>query len=241
MDLFEEEQKVYDHAASHIKSVEAGEPYDFKEFKSLAKEYCAILKQLRRITRISDRTTGGLHESNLELVDKVHFDTLTGIHSRRFMEESLTEIVKTLALSDGVLSIMMIDIDYFKKYNDTYGHSAGDDCLRDVAKAIAGCAAGANGFAARYGGEEFVVVLPNTDEENVAELGRIILNSIRELHITHEKNEGIGQVTVSIGATTLHPKSAHHFESYIRQADVALYNSKRRGRNRYTYIDYEED
>lgn len=241
MDLFEAEQRIYDRAVKHMKAVDAGEAYDFEEFRALTKGYHAILRQLRRITKLYDRTTDNLHESNLDLADKVHYDALTGIYSRRFMEEGLERNIRSLSRSGGVMAVMMMDIDFFKKYNDTYGHTAGDECLRTVAKAIAGCIARADDFVARYGGEEFVAVLPNTDEKGVALIAEKVLQAIRGLGIPHVKNEAAGCVTISIGATTVRPRHGHQAVDYIKRADAALYVSKHEGRDRYTYIRFEED
>ena len=187
MDLFEEEQRIYDNAVNHIKAVETGESYDFENFRTLAEEYRSLLKQLRRVTKLSDKTTTGLNESNLELIDKVHYDTLTGIYNRRFMEKGLEENIRSLSRAGKPLSVMMLDIDFFKRYNDTYGHSAGDDCLKTVAGAVAGCVEYADNFAARYGGEEFVVVLPDTEEAGAELIAEKIIKTIRELGIPHEK------------------------------------------------------
>lgn len=236
MDLFSDEQQVYDNAVNHIQAVDAGEPYDFEQFRMLAKEYRSILKQLRRVTKFSDQTTVNLHESNLNLSDKVEYDTLTGIHSRHFMEESMEEIFRQLASSGDMLGVMMMDIDFFKRYNDTYGHSAGDDCLRAVAQAINSCVTRTGGFTARYGGEEFVAILPHMDKDDTAELGKTILCVVRELSIPHEKNEVANHVTISIGATAAKAQENLSLTDYIQQADLALYNSKRYGRNCYTYI-----
>lgn len=241
MDIFEEEQKIYERAASHMRSVEEGEPYDFGEFKVLVKEYRSLLKQLRRMTKISDRTSEGLHENNLSLIDKVHYDTLTGIYSRRYMEAGLKRSLQLLGHSEGILSILMMDIDFFKRYNDTYGHSAGDDCLRAVAKALDACVVNADNFVARYGGEEFVAVLPNTDEAGVAVMAQQLLDAVRKLNIPHEGNDSADCVTISIGGTTLKPKPDHQFMDYIKRADIALYTSKETGRNKFTFVEYKED
>lgn len=241
MDLFEEEQQIYENAINHIKAVDSGAPYDFEEFRILTKEYYAILKQFRRMTKLSDRTADNLHESNLNLTDKVHYDTLTGIYNRRFMEERFEKYMRLLAHTDSTMSVMIMDIDSFKKYNDTYGHSAGDECLKAVAKAIANCVICADDFVARYGGEEFVVVLLNKNEVDTAMIAEKILEAVRGLAIPHQESEVASCVTISIGATTLKPKQNHKFMDYIKRADIALYDSKKNGKNRYTYIKYEEE
>lgn len=241
MDLFEEEQRIYDNAVNHIKAVDMGEPYNFEQFRTLTDEYCSLLKQLRRMTKLSDRTATGLNESNLELMGKVNYDTLTGIYNRRYMEEILEKDIRLLSRTEGYLSIMMLDVDFFKKYNDTYGHSSGDECLKAVAKTLAGCVMQPDDFAARYGGEEFVVALSNTSKSEACFIAEKILEAVRALGISHEKNEAAGCVTISIGVTTVKPKAGHNFADYIKKADAALYMSKNNGRNCYTFIDYEED
>ncbi|MCL2634198.1 MAG: diguanylate cyclase [Oscillospiraceae bacterium] len=165
---------------------------------------------------------------------KIFLDGLTGLYNRRFFDESITRIIKSLSRSGSVLSLMMIDIDFFKKYNDTYGHSAGDDCLRKVADALKKCIIRADDFVARYGGEEFVVVLPNTDETGSLNVAEKLLLSIRECNIPHEANEAADHVTISIGAATGIALHTHTAEDFIKKADDMLYNSKKDGRNRYS-------
>ena len=138
IDIYEDEQQIYDGAIARVKAVNNGESYDFGDYANLAREYGKILKQLRRVTKISDRTAKTLNTSKHDLLDKVHFDVLTGIYNRRFLDENLTRLIKSISRSGGELSLLMMDIDYFKNYNDTYGHSEGDVCLKAVAKAIAG-------------------------------------------------------------------------------------------------------
>lgn len=243
MDLFEREQTIYDDALKFLDDVKnndelESEPADV--LATLVKEYGRLLKQMRRITRLSDRTTGGLNTSKLDLQDKVNYDALTGIYNRRFMEESLKQIVDTMIPSNGTLSVLMMDIDYFKKYNDTYGHSAGDDCLRIVARALNDGITRAGDFVARYGGEEFAVILPNTDESGARFIAGRMLESVREKNIMHEKNEAADCVTISIGATTGNVSRARDGGEFIKQADKALYMAKQSGRNRYVFIDFEE-
>ena len=239
MDIFEGEQRMYDEAVARVKAVRAGAAFDFEEYAAITKEYGRILKQLRRSTRIADRTAFGLHESNLDLTDKIHFDALTGIYNRRFMEDSLKRIIKSLARSGSTLGLMMIDVDFFKKYNDTYGHSEGDECLKAVARSISETLQRPDDFAARYGGEEFSVILPDSDESGARVIANNILRNIAALHIPHEKNESTGYVTVSIGVTTSSVERTHLGLDYIKIADKALYQSKLSGRNRYTYIDFD--
>jgi diguanylate cyclase (GGDEF)-like protein len=239
-DLFAIEQQVYDDAVRRVKEVKKGAEFDFVEYIALANEYGYILKQLRRTTRVSDKTTASLMRNNLDLFDKVHYDQLTGIYNRRYMEESLAQIIKSLSRADGVLSIMLIDIDFFKQYNDAYGHSQGDKCLKLVAKALAQCISRNDDIVARYGGEEFIVILPHTDETGVHVTAGKLLESVKELNIPHENSSVADHVTISVGATTVRVEHTHDYLEYIELADSALYMSKHHGRNSYTYTRFEE-
>ena len=161
-------------------------------------------------------------------------DALTGIYNRRFLDENLERIIKSLSRSGGKLSLLIMDIDYFKKYNDTYGHNMGDSCLKTMANTIAQSISRADDFVARYGGEEFVIVLPNIDEQGAETIARRVLDNVRERNIPHEKSDVASVVTVSIGGITGPVFHSHTGVDFIKRADQALYESKQSGRNRYT-------
>jgi len=167
--------------------------------------------------------------------EKIFFDGLTNIYNRRFFDESINRMIKSLSRSGSMLSLMMIDIDYFKKYNDTYGHSAGDDCLKIVAETLKKCIPRTDDFVARYGGEEFVTVLPNTDENGARIVANRLLKRIREKNILHENSEAAGFVTISIGVTTGYVEHTHTADNFIKRADEMLYHAKNSGRNRYSF------
>ena len=167
--------------------------------------------------------------------EKIYYDPLTGIFNRRFFDENLDRTIKTLSRSGGILSLMMIDIDNFKDYNDTYGHSAGDDCLKTVAEYLSKCITRADDFIVRYGGDEFAVVLPNTDREGAFLLAEKMLEAIRKRAIPHEKNIETGIVSISIGVTTSLVETTHNAGDYIKRADELLYHSKQSGRNMYSF------
>lgn len=230
LDIFETEQRIFDEA---VKRENADDAY-----KALTKEYGRLLKQLRRTTRLADRTTANLNESNEDLNDKIHYDVMTGIYNRRFMDDNLARIIRSLAREGGVLSVLMVDVDFFKRYNDTYGHSKGDDCLKVIASALSEGLMRANDFAARYGGEEFVVVLPGTDESEARVIANRLLENVREKNIPHEKNDAAPCVTISIGVTTAEVERTQTGVDYIKRADEALYLSKQNGRNCYTFISF---
>jgi len=240
-DIFSDEQEILDNAVAYSTGLENDSNVDKARYDGIVKEYGRLLKQLRRVTKLSDRASGDLNKSKHDLMDKVHFDALTGIYNRRFMEDSLKRILKSLARSGGTLSVLMMDVDFFKKYNDNYGHSEGDACLIAVAKALSASLSRADDFVARYGGEEFVVVLPDTDESGARVIAGRVLSNVRAQNIQHEKNEAADHVTISIGVTTSGVKQEQSGDDYIKQADKALYMSKQSGRNRYTFIDFEEE
>jgi diguanylate cyclase (GGDEF)-like protein len=231
-DLFDYEQNIFDKAMLY--SAESND----KKYGELAKEYGKMLKQLRIATRISDRATITLNTSKHDLLDKVHYDALTGIYNRRFIQDSLKRIIKSQARSKSALSVMMIDVDCFKKFNDTYGHTEGDYALKAIAEIISSTLLRPDDFVARYGGEEFAVVLPGTDERGACLIAGKILKNIRERNIPHSENTAADCVTVSIGVTTSKADRSHSGEEYIEQSDKALYQSKQNGKNRYTYVDF---
>ncbi len=168
-------------------------------------------------------------------VDKIFYDPLTGIYNRRFFDETMQRLIRSLSRSGGIISMMMIDIDYFKNYNDAYGHIEGDNCLKTISKVLQESAVRADDFIARYGGEEFVVVLPNTDEVGSRIIAEKIMENIRSCKIPHDKSKVSDFVTVSIGVMTGKVEHTHNSDIYIQLADEMLYESKQGGRNRCTF------
>ena len=181
---------------------------------------------------------GKLSNTIQDLFTKANYDALTGIYNRRFMESSLNDLMGFLSRSNSFLSILMIDVDYFKLYNDTYGHDQGDVCLKAVAKTLARSVARADDFAARYGGEEFVIVLPHATEAGACLIAEKLLENIRGLNLPHAKSSAAEQVTVSAGVMTTRVAYSHKWDDYLKCADQALYISKQTGRNRYTHHNY---
>jgi diguanylate cyclase (GGDEF)-like protein len=192
----------------------------------------ALLYLLRRAWRLHQKLKG----ENRKLSDKVHYDALTGIYNRRFIEENLERIFQPLSRSGGMFGLLMIDVDYFKKYNDAYGHNMGDYVLKAIAEALAQNIARSDDFVARYGGEEFIVVLPNTDENGARLIANKLLESIRERNIPHKESHVADRVTISIGVATGVVEHTQSAVDYIKRADEALYMSKQSGRDRYTFL-----
>lgn len=166
------------------------------------------------------------HLSNLAINDG-----LTGIYNRRYFDETLAREWKRTKREKAPLSLIMLDIDYFKKYNDTYGHQAGDECLIKVATAVSGALRRPADMAARYGGEEFAVILPNVELEDSTKFGETIRAKIEALKIKHEQSNVNPFVTASLGIACIVPSSILSYEELVGAADKALYSAKSKGRN----------
>ncbi len=239
-DLFEREQAFIKEMKQYVSELD-GVPDDYvKKMSSVVKEYDRLLRQLRRVTKLTDKTTDKLNSDRLVLLDKVHIDPLTNVYNRRYLESSLEAIMKSLTLTDGHLAILMLDIDYFKKYNDTYGHGMGDKCLVKVANAIKSSIERPGDFVARYGGEEFTIVLPNTNLRGGVTIAKKIMQNLANLHITHEASEICQYVTASIGITSSAIDEETTSKDIFLLADKALYKAKADGRNRFAISDIEE-
>jgi len=182
---------------------------------------------------------GHLSNTIQDLFNKANIDPLTGLYNRRYMESNVERIMGLLSRSQGVLSVLMIDIDFFKRFNDTYGHDAGDKCLQAVAHTLSYTVSRVNDIVVRYGGEEFAIILPNTNGSGACLFAEKLLNNVFELNIPHEKNEAASCVTISIGVTTGTVDYKQDLNMYLKKADEALYMSKESGRNRYTYSDFK--
>jgi len=181
---------------------------------------------------------GHLSNTIQDLFNKANIDPLTGLYNRRYMDSSVERILGLLSRSEGMLSVLMIDIDHFKKFNDTYGHDAGDKCLQSVAHALSYTVSRVNDIVVRYGGEEFAIILPNTDSNGACLFADRLLQNVLELQISHEKNDASPYVTISIGVTTGKVDYRQDLNMYLKKADEALYTSKETGRNKYTYIRF---
>lgn len=172
-----------------------------------------------------------LAAANDELQRLSNQDGLTGIANRRVFDDFLDRVWRQAVRDRESVSLLLADIDKFKLFNDTYGHQAGDDCLRQVAWAIAEGVGRAGDLAARYGGEEFAVVLAGTDSTGAAAVAEKIRVAVASLNIAH--NAGVDKVvTISLGLATMFPRDGERAESLIAAADQALYCAKQQGRNR---------
>jgi diguanylate cyclase (GGDEF)-like protein len=161
-------------------------------------------------------------------------DGLTGIANRRALDLRLEHDIKLSTRQKSSVSILLMDIDCFKLYNDNYGHSAGDQCLKDVAKVIVDLLHRDSDFVARYGGEEFVCVLPNTDTKGAQEMATHIIEKMKQVALPHKYSNIADYVTMSIGTATSRPGGVLTPEAIIKQADTALYHAKNTGKNSFS-------
>ena len=158
-------------------------------------------------------------------------DALTDLANRRLFDESLRQSWQEARFNDAPLTLLMIDIDHFKGYNDTYGHLAGDDCLKQVAAALKASTRAESDLPARFGGEEFALVLPNCEEDDGLSMARRIHEAIARLDILHATSP-LKRLSVSIGIATERPaNTSHEPRSLLIRADRALYAAKQGGRN----------
>ena len=188
--------------------------------------------------RVAERTGELAHanqtltEFNLRLEALSNTDGLLGIANRRYFDDRLAAEWRRAVREQQAVSLLMIDVDRFKHYNDTYGHQAGDRCLQSVAQAALSAVRRPTDLLARYGGEELVVLLPNTDLHGATGVAQDIRKAISDRHIQHAGLPVTGEVTVSIGVATMKPDRATGSAALITAADKALYTSKEGGRNR---------
>lgn len=179
----------------------------------------ALLKNIEEI----DELQGQLRE-------QANRDSLTGLYNRRFLDTTLARELARGSREGKPLSLLMIDVDYFKKYNDHYGHQAGDECLKIVARTLLTSARRASDLAARYGGEEFSIVLADTDATTARRLAEEVRQAIESLDMPHESSRA-GMLTISVGLATMAGEAYNDVDSLLRAADEALYRAKHGGRN----------
>lgn len=194
----------------------------------------AYLSQMQRdeAYRALRRSQQELMEMNLELQRLTNVDGLTGLGNRRYFDEYLdTEWRQALRAGESI-SLLMIDIDHFKQYNDTYGHLAGDEVLKTVAQAVRQTFQRPKDLAVRLGGEEFVVVLPQTALDDVPGLAEKAVRAVRDLNIPHRASSAADHVTISVGAVARIPSREQQPLDLVETADQAMYEAKQTGRNR---------
>jgi two-component system chemotaxis family response regulator WspR len=195
------------------------------------KERDEAFKNLSLMQEQLEKMNLELARSNRELQRLSSLDGLTSLANRRQFDETLEQEWQRTSRTDMPLSLIFADIDFFKRYNDHYGHQAGDDCLKQVAQALKSTVHRPADLVCRYGGEEFVMILPDTTAEGALAVAEKMLRSVANLNIEHENSDAAGHVTLSIGVATANPQENTKPQTLIETADQMLYRAKERGRN----------
>ncbi len=189
--------------------------------------------EISDIATTFDIFTSTIEEQKRALVELSLLDSLTGIANRRAMDERLLHELQMSARNQYTVSALLVDVDFFKLYNDTYGHAAGDECLKQVAQILKALMMRKTDFVARYGGEEFVCVLPNVDENGAEFVAKSIIQAMEEAKIPHKGSKIVDYLTVSIGIATTETDATLNADQLLSCADKALYCAKDKGRNGY--------
>ena len=215
-----------------IKGIEAGaDDFITKPFNKL--ELLARVKSLLRIKNLYDQLQDKvkqLEQAKERLRELAVTDGLTGLYNYRYFKEYFTQEIRRVLRHKKIVSLMMLDIDFFKQYNDTHGHLAGDQVLRTLAKLMIDNLRSID-VAARYGGEEFALVLPETDKKAARIVADKIKRLVQEYKFQNEETQPNGSITVSIGVASF-PEDGEKMDNLINIADQRLYRAKADGRNR---------
>lgn len=212
---------------SYREGIEAGgDDYLIKPVSAMIIK--AKIRAMERITEMRDQ----LNQLNAELEALSQLDSLTQTYNRRTFNEMAQQQWLLAARQQNAISVLMIDVDHFKLYNDHYGHPAGDTCLKKITQAIRSSLNRPFDLLGRYGGEEFIVLLPETDSQGAMRVAESINAELEKMALRHEVSPSYHQVTVSIGGASCAHTISYSLEDLIKRADRALYKAKHSGRNR---------
>ncbi|GGO00115.1 sensor domain-containing diguanylate cyclase [Saccharibacillus kuerlensis] len=200
---------------------------------ALIAEVNKLFVRLTRQHEELEESKQALEEANKRLKELSLVDGLTRIANRRQFDEVLAQELDAPQREKEFLSLLLIDVDYFKAYNDHYGHLGGDMVLRSVASRLETEALAHFGFTARYGGEEFAVILPGHSERETEQIAELLIESVRSLSIPHQYSSVSNQITISVGGFTMRPGEHFNANELISKADAALYQAKAEGRARF--------
>lgn len=190
-----------------------------------------VIDQRDELEEVVANRTKELIESNLKLEQLSQIDSLTGIANRRYLEEQFENEFMRALRNGSAISVAMIDIDYFKVFNDTYGHLEGDECLKHVASVLNSLMRRSTDLLARYGGEEFICLLPETDAHSAHHLAEQLRSGIEKESFEDHSSGERRSITISVGVATTVPKRGDTYQQLIKDADMALYQAKADGRN----------
>lgn len=209
--------------AHHCRSPREWQPTEIELLQQLATQSAIAIHQAELYQQ--------LEQANQELKRLATQDGLTQVANRRYFDEYLAQEWQRAQREKDPISLILCDVDYFKRYNDTYGHQEGDQCLQQVATVMSQLIKRSTDLVARYGGEEFAIILPNTPPEGAMQLAEHLRTQIHKLQIPHISSSVSYYITLSLGVATIIPSQEMSVSSLIQAADVALYSAKQRGRN----------
>lgn len=220
--------------ADKLKGFEmGGVDYITKPFQ--LEEVLARIEVHLSITRLQQQlqlANQALEIANQKLYKQTVLDGLTQISNRRHFDHYLAQEWQRAVREQQSIALLLCDIDFFKQYNDTYGHQGGDDCLKQIAQVMDNVPKRPMDLVARYGGEEFGVILPNTNINGAIKISEQVCQVVRDLNILHEKSSVASYVTLSLGINCIIPTTEHNVIEFIEIADKALYQAKNQGRNK---------
>ncbi|MCW8335543.1 GGDEF domain-containing response regulator [Vibrio paucivorans] len=195
------------------------------------------MQRIAHMRRELKRASAKLEELNDALQQQVNEDGLTKLFNRRFMDEKLAEMLSWHGRHKLPMSLILLDVDNFKPFNDNYGHIEGDKCLIALAEVTKNLFGRSGEYVGRYGGEEFVVILSHTDREAAEMAADRILVAMKDMHYPHDYNQGLGYVTLSQGVCGFVPTGKESISDVYNYADEALYKAKHQGRNCFVISD----
>lgn len=208
----------------------------FQRMLSLNWQQEAMTRELGQITTALRGRNAQLQEARRQLTDLANIDELTGLGNRRMINQTLRDEVNRARRARSSLSVILIDVDFFKKYNDTHGHPAGDEILRRIGDIILLATARAGEVAGRYGGEEFILVLPGAALPDALRTAERLKRLIHEENMPHQASDVSDRITVSQGVLSLMPDEDIDPGVLVDRADAALYRAKREGRNKIAVV-----
>jgi diguanylate cyclase (GGDEF)-like protein len=227
--------------ADKLKGFEVGgvdyitKPFQLEEVLARIEVHLSIIT-LQQQLQLANQA---LEIANQKLYKQTVLDGLTQISNRRHFDDYLAQEWQRAVREKQSIALLICDIDFFKQYNDTYGHQGGDDCLKQIAQVMDNVPKRPMDLVARYGGEEFGVILPNTNIAGAIKISEKVCQVVRDLKISHEKSSAASYVTLSLGINCIVPTTENSITEFIEMADKALYQAKHQGRNRVCIFNNE--